>query len=360
MAAGQGTPVALVADLMSDTLARYKRNRWTDLMSALQKTIAFKEIYRPKKTMDEDSGGTSINFQLLTDTNGSFRFVGLAYTAVLSPPSADLQGSIPWRGWTYNWWFDAAEPAINAGDARIIDIMRTRYYKAVGSMIEGVEAQLWRLTAATDDTAIYGIPNYVVKSATVATDANNFGFNGLAPSGYTTVAGINPTTYERWRNYTDTYSVVSKDDLIRKLRRAAEYTKFMPLVPGEPLLDAGGGYGWYMNYITYGALVEAAEGQNDDLGEDVASMDGGKVMFRGAKLDWNPMLREDTTNPVYGIDWSTMYAAKMPGWWEKETKIDINPQQPTVVSAHTTTRTNLICTNRRANCVISNGTTLPA
>jgi hypothetical protein len=348
-----------VSDLFTFTLSQYRRDKFTDLMSGYQDTIAFKRIYTKKKMQNEDGDGTSITFNLVTDTNGSFRFVPLGFTAVLNANPAALQGSIPWRRWTYNWWADGAESAMNKGPAQIVDHIKVRMFQGVGSMIVGMERALWRVPAATDDLSVFGIPYYIVKSATAATEANADGFNGLVPSGYTTVAGINPSTYPRWANYSDAYTAVSKDDLIRKMRRMAEKTNYKPLVDNMPI-DAGGtDRGMYMNYNTYGALVEAAESQNDDLGADIASMDGGRVLFRRASLDWTPGLGDDTTNPVYSCQWANMWAARMNGWWEKTIKVDINPQQPTVATTHVVTNTNLICNNRRLQGVISNGTTMP-
>ena len=347
-----------ISDLMTFTLTKYKRNKFTELMSGYQKTIAFKRIYRKNKVADDDNG-VSITFNLVTDTNGSFRFVGLGFTAVLASNPAALQGSVPWRGWTYNFWADSAEAVMNSGPERIMDHLKVRYFQAVGDMVKGLERALWRVPAATDDTTVLGIPYYVVKSATPATYANADGFNGTVPAGYTTVAGINPTTYPRWANYADVYSVVSKDDLVRKLRRMCEKTDFQPLVDNIPQYDTGMDEGIYMNYQTYGALVEVAESQNDDLGPDVAPMDGGKVMFRRAKLDWLPALEDDTTNPIYTIQWKDMYTARLKGHFDKEIPIPVNPQQPTVSSTHFVSRANLICTNRRTQGVLSTGTTMP-
>jgi hypothetical protein len=349
---------ANIADLMTFTLTKYKRNKFTDLMSGYQKTIAFKRVYTKNKVADDDNG-TSITFNLVTDTNGSFRFVGLGFTAILAQNPAALQGTVPWRGWTYNFWADGAEGIMNSGSERIMDHLKVRYFQAVGDMVKGIEKALWRVPATTDDTSILGIPYYVVKSATAATYANADGFNGTVPSGYTTVAGINPTTYPRWSNYADAYTVISKDDLIRKARRMCEKTDFTPLVDDEPIYDTGMDEGHYMNYPTYAGLVEVAESQNDDLGPDVASMDGGKIMFRRAKLDWLPALEDDTTNPWYAIQWKDMYTARLRGYFDKQIEVRVNPQQPTVSSTHFVSRANLICTNRRSQGVLSTGTSMP-
>lgn len=352
------TQATNIADLMAFTLTQYRRKKWTDNMSQYQRTIAFKQIFTKKKAMGDDGGGTSVTFNILTDTNGSFRFVGLYFTSVLAPPGPVVQGSIPWRGWTYNWSVDGAEPKMNSGAEQIVDILKTRYFQAVGDMVKGTEQALWRVPASTDDESVYGVPYYIVKSATAATTANADGFNGLVPSGYTTVAGINPTTYPRWANYADAYTIVSKDDLVRKLRRAAEFTDWMPLIDGEPIDTLGDGIGFYTNYPVYGSMVEIAESQNENLGPDIASMEQ-KVMFRRTKMDWVQELNRDTTGPVYGVDWSTMGFVRLNGWWEKEIKVPLNPVQPTVASTHFVTRTNLLCIDRRKNFVLSTGTTMP-
>jgi len=353
------TQAVNIADLMAFTLSQYRKKKWTDYMSGYQKTIAFKQIFTRKKAMGDDGGGVAVTFNILMDTNGSFRFVGLYFLSVLAPPAQVVQGSIPWRGWTYNWSVDGAEPKMNSGSEQIVDILKTRYFQAVGDMVKGTEQALWRVPAITDDESVFGIPYYVVKSATAATFANADGFNGTVPSGYTTVAGINPTTFPRWSNYADVYSVVSKDDLVRKLRRAAEYADFMPLVDGESIDKVGEGYGFYTNYAVYGAMVEVAESQNDNLGSDIASMEN-RVQFRRTRMDWVPELNRDTTGPIYGIDWTTMGFVRLNGYWEKEIKVPLNPQQPTVASTHFVTRTNLLCTDRRKNFVLSTGTTMPA
>lgn len=353
------TQAANILDLITLTLPQFKKFKFTDISSNYQKTVAFKRIYRQKKTKNEDGDGTGIQFQLMTDTNGSFRFVGLGFTSVLAIPSTFIAGTVPWRGWTYNWSVDGAEPAMNGGPAKIFDIMKARYFQGVGDMIKGVERALWRVPSSTSDDVL-GLPYYIVKSNTAATFANNDGFNGATPSGYTTVAGIDPTTQKRWQNYATQYTIVSKDDMLRKARRMAEKTEFAPLVDDMPVYDTGMDYGCYTNYAVYGSFVEIAESQNDDLGPDVAPMDGGKVMFRRALVDWLPELENDTTNPWYSVSWAEMYAARMNGWWEKEIKIDLNPQQPTMASVHKVTRTNLICTNRRTQGVLATDTTMPA
>lgn len=353
------TQAANILDLVTLTLPQFKKFKFSDNSSDYQNTIAFKRIFNQKKTKNDDGDGTSIKFQLMTDTNGSFRFVGIGFTAQLAMPSTFIQGETPWRGWTWNWSVDGVEPAMQGSATKIFDIMKARFFAGRGDMIKGTERALWRVPSSTSDDML-GIPYYIVKSNTAATLANNDGFNGLVPSGWSTVAGINPTTYPRWRNYATQYTNVTKTDWARKARRMAEKIRFMPLVDDMPVYDTGMDYASYMNYGLYEAIVEMAESQNDNLGADVAAMDGNKVMFRRAKCDWLPELESDTTNPFYMVDWGVMYAARQKGWFEKEIKVDLNPQQPTMASVHYVTRANLVCLDRRKCGVIATDTTMPS
>jgi hypothetical protein len=192
---------------------------------------------------------------------------------------------------------------------------------------------------------------WIVKNATE-------GFNGGAPTGYTTI-GLNPTTYPRWQNWTAQYTAVTRDDFIRKARKAATFTNFKPPVEGIPTFHTGNAFGYYTNYGVIGPLEEALESQNDNLGNDVASKDG-QVMFRRTTVTWVPILERDTTNPFYGVNWGSFKTMILNGWWMKETNVPIYPGQHTV-SAHFLDSTyNFVARNRRCHFVIATGVTYPS
>jgi hypothetical protein len=184
---------------------------------------------------------------------------------------------------------------MNRQPRRILDILKIRRIDAMISLTELMETAFWSFPTSTDDVTPYGIAYWIVKAGMSTTG----GFNGTLQSGYTTVGGVNPTTYPRWRNWNCQYTVVSKDDLIRKWREAATKTDFTPPVDGIPTFNTGDQYGFYSNYAVIGALEEVLEAQNDDLGEDVASMDG-RAVFRRSPVNYVPKLDADTTGPVYG------------------------------------------------------------
>ena len=344
------------ADLITTTLDELGRLKFTDLASDYQNTIALKRLIKKNKTTFD--GGPHVQFRAMVATNGSARAVGLGYTAVVNIPNVMTFGIVPWRHVTWNWAMERRVIAMNAGAAyKITDILKVERISAFGDAIQLFEKFFWRVPAATDDVTPYGLPYYIVKSNTAATYANANGFNGLTPSGYTTVAGISPTTYARWANYATQYTVVSKDDLIRKMRRAAYYIDWMPLVDDMPQYETGNDFGWYTNYAVLQPMEEILESQNENLGNDIASMDG-RVIFKRTPVSPVIELDKDTTNPIYGVNWGEMHTMGLTSEWMRETSVPVNPNQPTIQAVHTDCTYNLLCRNRRKQAVLSTGTSM--
>jgi hypothetical protein len=343
-----------IGDLVTTTLSELGRAKFTDNMSDYQKTIALKRVFKKGKVTFDS--GKSVSFNVIINHNDSARFVGLAAEDVVNANDVMITGDVPWKNITWNWMMEFREPLMNSGNSQIVELIKTRRIAAMGSAVIKFEQSLWQAPATTDSTSPYGIPYWVVKSNTATTTAN--GFNGNVPSGYTTVGGINPTTYPRWKNYATQYTTVSKDDLVRKWRRAATYCNFMPLVDDIPVYNTGDDNQYLTNYSVLGTLEELLEAQNDNLGNDVASMDG-KVLFRRIGVDWVPELDLDTTNPVYGINWGEFKVMGLRGAWMKELTQENYPGQHTVTATHTDCTFNMFCRNRRRNFVLATDTTLP-
>lgn len=345
-----------LSDLIATTLNELGELKFTDLMSDYQNTIVLKRTMKKNKmTFD---AGPAVNFNVITDHNNSAAFVGLGEVDNVKMKNVMITGTVPWRHVTWNWAIERREIAMNRSPRKIVDLAKTRRIAAFASAIILFEQAAWRVPATTDDVSPYGIPYWIVKSATDAASSSTKGFNGLAPSGYTSVGGISPTDYPRWANYADAYTNVSKDDLIKKWRRAAYYTDFMPLVDGIPVYNTGDDYGYYSNYAVVQIMEDLLEAQNDNLGNDVASKDG-LVLFRRVPVTPIIELDKDTTNPVYGINWGEFKTMGLRGEWMYETQIPIQPGQHTVSATHTDCSFNWFCRNRRRNFVLATGTAMP-
>lgn len=354
-----------ISDVLISTLPELGRLRLTELMSNYQSTIALKRILNGKKARYEDSGET-FKFNVIFDTNNSARHVGLGY--VVNPSIANVldNGEMPWR--ITNWHYAMEEHLIqmNSGQAKIVDLLDAQRKAAAASAVLKFEDTLWRCPTATEyETHPVGIPYYVVKNSTVVSltaGTKTSGFNGGLPSGYTTVAGLVPNTdcNGRYKNYTDIYVDITEDDLIERLSRAMFFTDFEPIVEGIASYETGDDLGIYLNWNTIRPLERFLRSQNDDVGVDIDPY-AGRATLQRTKLTPVIQLLDDTTNPIYLIQWGTFEARRLRNYWMKETPFpgNKNPNQPTTMFVNVECTWNLLCTNRRKNAVLATAATMP-
>ena len=346
-----------ILDFLTTTLPKFKKMKFTDNMTKYQNTIVVKRMFKKGKT-ESFTTGKEIQYNRLTATNGSSRSVGLGFTAQVDIPNVAEYGTVPWRRKTFNWAFDISEIVYNSGESMLLNLNKTRRLPAMGDFIVDVEVDMWKAPVASSNVDFYPIPYWIVKSNTAYTTTNE-GFNGLAPSGFTTVGGFNPTSDDKWRNYAEQYSAATKDDLIRKMRRGAKHTDFMPLVEDTPTYNTGNDLMYATNIPVITTMEELLEDQNENLGKDLAPMDN-SVMFLRAPMNHVKELLKDTTNPVYQINWGEFKVARLTPMWMKEIPVPVNPNQPTVAAVHTISEFNTICTDRRRQAVFATDTTMPS
>lgn len=344
----------LLATQLTDLVATTQRNlgkpNFTEIATDLQKHTALPSLMNKNRVVL--TSGYGVQWDVMVNHSGSAANVGLGAPDDVRFVDTMVQAQADWRNTTANYPIIGQEIDMNREPARIVDLIRERRIACMIAMAELMENNFWGPPVALSDTVTpWGINTWIVKGASE-------GFNGGAPSGYTTI-GLNPTTYPRWKNWTNQYTSISKDDLIRKLRKAATFCNFMPAVENIPTFNTGNDWKFYTNYAVVSGLEEILESQNENLGTDVASMDG-KVLFRRSPLEWVPKLEADTTNPVYGINWGDFKTYVLSGWWMKETNVPIYPGQHTV-SAHFIDCTyQWIMKNRRSQFVLATGTTYPS
>lgn len=345
------------ADIAVQTLNDLGEGKWTDNVTEYQNTIALKKLIPDNKVTKQ--AGDMVRFQVMTDHNNSAEFVELGYTVAPNIPSLATFGRVPWRHlrWDYAWEYSLL--AMNRSPRQIMNFMKVQRVGGMASGIVQFEKRMWRVPAVADTLTPYGIPYYVVKSATAFTSgtSGNYGFSGGLPSDHTTVAEIDPTAYPRWKNYAEPYTAVTSDDLVRKMRRAMYYTNFKPIVSEIP--EYGGSakkLSIYTNYAVLSPLEELLKTQNDNLGNDLDPT-GGKAVLRRTTVEAVRELDNDTTNPVYGIDWNKMDVIALKDRWMAEDRFAKLPTQPTIGYANTHNTFNVVCYDRRRHWVISNGTT---
>src|SRR5688572_8017556 len=261
-----------IGDLIRASLNQLHKGKLVELATDRQSFIVTKKL--AKKGKVTFSSGPLWQWNVMVNHNNSAEAVGLYHVDNVNATDVLIQAQVPWRRLHASYPIDHHEITMNSGESKINDMMTVRRLSCKISLVEKIEDRFWRLPDSTSDNLnMYGVPYWVVKN-------NSEGFNGGHPSGYSDVAGISRTTYARWKNYTAQYTAVTKDDLIAKIRRAMEFTDFTPPVEGIPSAVGGSEYGLYSNWNVVGTLAQLAEAQNDQLGTDVASMDGRVTVMR--------------------------------------------------------------------------------
>lgn len=342
-----------IADIVSTTLKDLGRLRFTDLGTDKVNFVAFQQLMTKERVVIDS--GYEIQWNVVVRNSGSARSVGLFAPDATNVADVMKTASIPWRHITGNYSFDEREPVMGGGAAKIVDLVSVRRNDALTAIPELMEQQAWTNPGSVSSDDPVGIPYWVCYPGSGTSGMSTGGFLGGDPSGYSAGAGgLASATYPRWQNYTGSYTSVTKQDLIRKWRRAARLTNFKAPTPGAPYGGAKD-MGFYTNNTVIELLEEVLEAQNDNLGNDLASKDG-MVVFQRRPVEYVYQLDANAGNPVYGIDWSQMNWVVMQGRFLKE-KVVTAPNQHTVVNVHIDTTANLRCTDRRKQFVIGTGTT---
>jgi len=332
-----------LADLVLETQNKMvQRGAFVNMQTDITKFIAVREMWDRRKT--RFAGGLNWEFAVQMDHNHSAKAVGLYQTDGSAMTDTMVNGTVPPRFYNAHYVYDLREPSLQQGGTAIVDFLVTKYSGMMVSWFETIEAALWSKPTDSNDTLkLFGLQYWITRSAAE-------GFSGGNPSGFTSgKAGISQSTYARWANWSNTYTAVSKVDLIRSMRKAHREIQFeSPLSHAEPTFKTGNGI--YMPSDTLGLFEEALEDQNMNLGNDVASKDG-RAMFKGSPLVYAPKLDADAAEPIYMIDWKWFTIGVVPGWESKMT-----PPYP-VADMHNVRRVDLdaslntICTDLRRQAV---------
>jgi hypothetical protein len=349
-----------IADLVEGTLAAYDRNEWVDISTSLQEYFAQTNFLLGDKVAKD--GGDSLQWQVKVRNTGAAKPSGLYSVDDVRVADVMKSCNLEWKAQTTNFAFDVSEQVFNSGNMeRIFDVVEARRNAALSDLAELMEDLFWGIPSnSTSEEMLkpFGIPYWIVRNDTK-------GWNGGAPLGstFSTVAGLNPSTYPNWRNYTDSYQAIAKRDMVRSVREAMVKCNFKAPVsyPGAP--SGPPRFILPTTYEVVQGLEEMLEEQNTNLGKDVASMDG-QVMFRKHPVVWVPWLdaNHDPTdtdetnhygcNPIYGIDRDVFRCVFRSGWWMKRSAPIIAANQHNVRHIHFDTWMQYQCKNRRTNFVI--------
>lgn len=335
------------ADLVADTLRDLGKPKFTDISEAIQDHPAAKNLLRKNRMVLQS--GSGFQFNVLVNESQQATNTGPITPDILAMTDGMVQAKVDWRHSKTGYMIVRQFLAANREPARIVDYVHQQRIMAMIALVELLENNFWAAPNVNDGLTPLGVPYWVTKNATA-------GFNGGILAGWPDKAGLSPTTYAGWNNYTFPYTAVTRDDLVRALRKAALFSVFKPPVDGIPTPNTGDDYSWYAPYGVIQPLEELLESNNDNLGFDIDPMEG-RTMFRRRPITWVPWLERDTTNPIYGINWGWMKLGVMAGEWLKETPVPITPGLHNVHSQFIDLMYNIVSRNIRCHIVGSNGTT---
>lgn len=337
--------MSLTADEYNDLILSAQRNlgrfRWTDLTSDLQSYVAMPNIFIKKKVMVRS--GTHIQWNIMKDDSGAARNSGLYDLDQVNVVDVMAQAYEGWAHITTNWAMDHIEMSMNAKPSMIFDIAKEKRAASLISLAKKLEQQFWGKPDGPDDAnkmlGIYYWLNWVDSTG---------GFDSADPDGFPAGAGhVLSTTIERWQNWCATYAEITRDDVITKMREASVMTNFEPPIPMPDYKNTGAGKGIYTTYRVLAPFERSLENQNDSLGNDLAPKDG-KCMFRGTPVSFVPYLQQnDTTDPIFGIDWACLQPVFLDGWFMKEHPSKVSGTARNVSVVHQDSSMQYIMRDRR-------------
>lgn len=336
------TPEAVV-DIVNNTTKKFNKRKWVDLSLEHQEYV-WSDVVTSHKVVEQ--GGTEIQFQLQTKNTGNAVTSGLYAQDQTSVEDVTITASVPWTKQSTSWAFDVDEALFQSDETTLLNLLLIREHDALNSLAELNEEFLWSSPSDSTKKQPMGIPFWIKKDASTTPDG---AFNGGNPTGWDAgCAGVSSTTYPRWRNWTFGWTQASRDDLVKKLKKAIAFTSFRPPVPYQQLeFKKGADYQIYTTYRVTEPLEALAESRNDNLGQDLARYVG-QVTIGGVPIKFVPYLEaNDTSDPLYGVNWKAFRPYVLSGCDMRRSKPTEVAGQHTVRKVFIDTWMNYICVNRR-------------
>lgn len=322
-----------------------KEGAFLDLQTDITDHVAVRELWKGRQKKFD--GGNDWQFQAQIAGNGSTRAVGLFETDGTALADTMIEGYMQPRHVNACYIYDQREKSFQQGGKAIVDLVETRYTAMMVDFYDYLEAVLWACPLASDTKTPHGISYWVTKGT-----SGQEGFYGLDPTGYTAIgrAHILSSAQARWRNWAADYATVSTEDLVRKIDNAMMATQFRSVVEhAQP--DVGSAKtGIYANRVTALLLKELLASQNMNLGSDLI---GPTPLLKGNPITYVPKLDDDTTNPVYVLDWRWLAIGVLSGWEENLSKPYPVPGKSKVRRVDLDCTLELVCTNLRKQMVFA-------
>lgn len=336
-----------VVDLVKSTLRDLGRGTFQQVAQDVVDYPVFTSWFKKDKVMFDD--GIGIQRTLMARLPDVAKHVGWADEDTASIEDIMEQLQVPWRHAETRWSFKYQETLMNKGKSLIFNVIKPRRAGAMIKLAQICDNGAWAVpTSESDKTQPWGVPYWV---PIVSGDP---GFNGGLPGSYATIAGLTQTEVPTFKSYSGTYVSVTKPDLIKKMRTMKRATGFKsPIDLADYRKGKGERYRVYTNENVLSSFEEIGESQNENLGRDLASIDGVNMTFRGNPIVYTPQLDSNTADPVYFLDHSTFYPACLVGDYMREDGPIRDPKKRDWYTTYVNLSYNYLCLDRRRNGVLS-------
>src|SRR5258705_13178003 len=131
-----------LGDLVATTQKRLGRMKFTELATDSQQFVAYDQLVRRNKM--EIGSGYGIQFDIMVNSNGSARFVGLAAQDQVNQVDVMIQGTVPFRNLTANYPIIGQEIDMNADPERIVKLVETRRIACMIDIVKKIEDRFWK------------------------------------------------------------------------------------------------------------------------------------------------------------------------------------------------------------------------
>ena len=303
----------------------------------------------------KEKGGSRLTWPVVYKRGASAKHANWTDPDTTSTNNVTAQGYSQWVHFTYNYSWFHQELLMATDEGEILDLMGARRVTEQLNALDVLEGGLWGApTSPTDgQNTPQGIPFWVQKRSSSAT--LNGSWDGRDPAGFTDGAGgMSYATIPESANYAAEYTVVSDDDLVRKLREAILRMRFRKPKMLTTDLPAEG----FPNPHIYTTLemkldlVDLAKENNESLGWDLGKGDA-ETTFYKHPFDDVDFLAADTDNPIYLIDLDTIVPYVLRGDRFRETGPKMSDDKHNVYAVYEDLTYQYACPNRRKNAVLS-------
>ena len=323
---------------------------------AVKNTYILTRMLKGMGASDVVQAGSKITDRIMLRDSGTAVFYNPNDDMDIQNPDTLRSVEVNWRFMANHFSYTEQEVNLNqSGDAQTYykNLLKVKRQQAVTNSYNFMEDNLWSTPSNADMEAANGTKPYSIRSF--------FTVDGLAPSGFTTVETLSPTTESRWRNQFEDYDAADLTNpdtgLVNAFDNLFMKCRFISPRPGEYFQDDKfqkmmiatnrDGRALYLrltrdsNDRLVGNDLGAQQSQLDYAGlpiEYIASLDdagwaAGSPRFMFINLAW-----------IHPIWHSTEYM--------KEKEPIRHPRQPFTWVVWNTTYYNLFCSSRRRQGVI--------